>query len=402
MSVGESVGNIYTIYTIYTRTSPKVKNAQTGQGGTMKRIAATMPWFKWLCQQATPDDWLGSYDDHAVRKFAYDCAEDRYRLPPSPTVCDLQLHLVRVHAGDHCFAALETAWAQYIALFPTTGLRWFGTPHQAIRRLIHRVQGYIVAAKQHAPRDETVRREPPVVAVYDDGKHYWFYCPYCLHHHQHGRGNGHRVAHCSSKDSPYQESGYMLDCVGTQMRRVLKSHRSPHCHWCDAFQTGAMPPHLCPACLTMFAETPHLDCFQDILTYKPWELPDDTRHIPLVTILAYAIHAFLYPDVETWQDDDDEDNLDTSAHAAFVMAPAMPVPQPALTLRQRFFILQRDHFQCCLCGASPAFDPQVVLEVDHKISRAHGGTNDPDNLWSLCFSCNRGKGKHSVKINPIS
>jgi 5-methylcytosine-specific restriction endonuclease McrA len=36
--------------------------------------------------------------------------------------------------------------------------------------------------------------------------------------------------------------------------------------------------------------------------------------------------------------------------------------------------------------------PHIRLEVDHITPRAHGGTNDPSNFWTLCFACNRGKG----------
>jgi len=38
-----------------------------------------------------------------------------------------------------------------------------------------------------------------------------FYCKYCKDWHLHGRGLGHRVAHCSNPDSPYKKTGYILD-----------------------------------------------------------------------------------------------------------------------------------------------------------------------------------------------
>jgi 5-methylcytosine-specific restriction endonuclease McrA len=49
-------------------------------------------------------------------------------------------------------------------------------------------------------------------------------------------------------------------------------------------------------------------------------------------------------------------------------------------------VLQRDKYRCVLCGASG-----VSLEVDHKIPVARGGSDDLDNLQTLCFPCNRGK-----------
>jgi CO dehydrogenase/acetyl-CoA synthase alpha subunit len=63
--------------------------------------------------------------------------------------------------------------------------------------------------------------------------------------------------------------------------------------------------------------------------------------------------------------------------------------------RTRWLVLQRDGFKCCACGRTPKEDG-VKLEVDHKISRAHGGSSDLENLWTLCFDCNRGK--HEIDI----
>jgi len=56
----------------------------------------------------------------------------------------------------------------------------------------------------------------------------------------------------------------------------------------------------------------------------------------------------------------------------------------------RFNIFRRDDYKCQICGATVK-DENVRLEVDHKISIAKGGTNDLSNLWTLCFTCNRGK-----------
>ena len=43
----------------------------------------------------------------------------------------------------------------------------------------------------------------------NDGVHFKFYCIWCGREHLHGRGEGHRVAHCD-KGSPYKEDGYYL------------------------------------------------------------------------------------------------------------------------------------------------------------------------------------------------
>ena len=59
-----------------------------------------------------------------------------------------------------------------------------------------------------------------------------------------------------------------------------------------------------------------------------------------------------------------------------------------LNKRVRFFVLKRDQFTCCYCGRSA---PEVMLEIDHKIPLAHGGSNTVDNLVTACRTCNQGK-----------
>lgn len=65
-------------------------------------------------------------------------------------------------------------------------------------------------------------------------------------------------------------------------------------------------------------------------------------------------------------------------------------------LARRFRILRRDNYRCRLCGASASDGEQVRLEVDHITPRSKGGADDPSNLWTLCFACNRGKGGQSL------
>ena len=60
-----------------------------------------------------------------------------------------------------------------------------------------------------------------------------------------------------------------------------------------------------------------------------------------------------------------------------------------LSSSQRFKIFKRDKYRCQICGASS--DDNKRLEIDHKTPVAKGGSNEPKNLWVLCFDCNRGK-----------
>lgn len=69
-------------------------------------------------------------------------------------------------------------------------------------------------------------------------------------------------------------------------------------------------------------------------------------------------------------------------------APPHRIP---LSHKTRYEILKRDHFCCTCCGASPAKDPTVELEIDHIKPLSRGGGNEKSNLRTLCRSCNQGR-----------
>lgn len=60
----------------------------------------------------------------------------------------------------------------------------------------------------------------------------------------------------------------------------------------------------------------------------------------------------------------------------------------SVSVRVRFEVFKRDRFACSYCGNHP---PDVLLEVDHVIPRAAGGTDEMENLVTACWDCNRGK-----------
>ena len=41
-------------------------------------------------------------------------------------------------------------------------------------------------------------------------------------------------------------------------------------------------------------------------------------------------------------------------------------------------------------------------EIDHVISRKHGGASDPENLAFACYLCNRYKGSDSASLDPAT
>lgn len=64
----------------------------------------------------------------------------------------------------------------------------------------------------------------------------------------------------------------------------------------------------------------------------------------------------------------------------------------------RFEIFKRDAFTCRYCGQTT---PQVVLEIDHIVPVAEGGTNESQNLVTACYECNRGKGAIPLDEIPM-
>ena len=60
----------------------------------------------------------------------------------------------------------------------------------------------------------------------------------------------------------------------------------------------------------------------------------------------------------------------------------------AVSTRTRFEVFKRDKFTCRYCGKA---SPKVVLEVDHIVPIAAGGSDEEMNLATSCWECNRGK-----------
>lgn len=60
----------------------------------------------------------------------------------------------------------------------------------------------------------------------------------------------------------------------------------------------------------------------------------------------------------------------------------------AIPPKLRTLIYRRDGYACVLCG----LDDVLRLTIDHRIPVDLGGSNDSDNLRTLCKSCNSRKG----------
>jgi 5-methylcytosine-specific restriction endonuclease McrA len=65
---------------------------------------------------------------------------------------------------------------------------------------------------------------------------------------------------------------------------------------------------------------------------------------------------------------------------------------PASGISEKVAAQVLQHGRCAMCGRTPLEDG-VKLQIDHKIPKGWGGTDDPENLQPLCEEHNRGK-KH--------
>jgi len=71
----------------------------------------------------------------------------------------------------------------------------------------------------------------------------------------------------------------------------------------------------------------------------------------------------------------------------------------AISKKMRFDVFKRDGFACQYCGRTP---PSVKLEVDHIVPVSKGGSDDPLNLVTSCFDCNRGKTNQELTVIPMA
>lgn len=66
----------------------------------------------------------------------------------------------------------------------------------------------------------------------------------------------------------------------------------------------------------------------------------------------------------------------------------------------RLIVFARDGFHCRGFDGNPKCSKSKFLTVDHIIPVVRDGTDDLENLQTLCFSCNCKKGKQCIPRNP--
>lgn len=75
-----------------------------------------------------------------------------------------------------------------------------------------------------------------------------------------------------------------------------------------------------------------------------------------------------------------------TAPAPVVASPITPTRRKKLTQGVKRAVWDRDGWTCVTCGG------HEDLSVDHRIPVSAGGTNDIDNLQTMCRPCNLAKG----------
>lgn len=87
-------------------------------------------------------------------------------------------------------------------------------------------------------------------------------------------------------------------------------------------------------------------------------------------------------------------SVPSKADKVSIPRPSHPKKSRSIPLSVRLDVLTRDGYKCVYCGRS---SQQIDLEIDHIIPYSKGGSNQIDNLQSLCFDCNRGKGARIIQ-----
>ena len=69
-----------------------------------------------------------------------------------------------------------------------------------------------------------------------------------------------------------------------------------------------------------------------------------------------------------------------------------------MTSKLRQKIKERDGFTCKNCGNSTYKEPNLLLEIDHILPVAKGGSTVEENLQTLCWKCNRAKSNKIIDV----
>lgn len=72
----------------------------------------------------------------------------------------------------------------------------------------------------------------------------------------------------------------------------------------------------------------------------------------------------------------------------------------SISKARRWRLMRRDGFRCRWCGVG-ADEAGVVLELDHIVAFARGGSDEDDNLATACERCNQGKSDSEIRPSEV-
>ena len=206
-----------------------------------------------------------------------------------------------------------------------------------------------------------------------------------------------KLRHSGAPDALVEQFRRLYEVYGADPRHMLSdlvSVCSAH-NWTAIFETDGIERHVRP----MFLPADHADSCSDTIATNPPEEQAYRRGyeqgfaaaLQVIATGGQAEAERTLDRVHAWRTRSIR-ALGSPPGAEEPLSHALPLRRAGLSPSRRHSILSRDGFRCQHCGASTSDGEHVRLEVDHIDPVANGGDDADDNLQTLCWECNRGKG----------
>lgn len=130
--------------------------------------------------------------------------------------------------------------------------------------------------------------------------------------------------------------------------------------------------------------------FQQELGFEPFTFPD--IDFPKYKFLYVSSGGNASTECEIVMDIDNLNKFVYFLSERIKFSQSIAGQRALMTSSLRKKILARDNYTCQKCGNSIQNEPNLLLEIDHKIPLSKGGLTTEQNLQVLCWKCNRSKG----------
>ncbi|WP_437308246.1 DEAD/DEAH box helicase family protein [Sorangium sp. So ce388] len=365
LTEGTDVPNVQSVFLTRQTTSPILLRQMVGRalrgpkfGGTASaNIVLFMDEWREAIQWAEFEDVWGTGTDKQK-------SEPRKRLPLQLVSIALIRQLARwIELG-------EMAPASFLEMLP---LGW-----------------YLPEFDVEVSGSEDTEHVRPMVLVYGDEKeHYEAF-----------------IAHVAKTDlGRFADPLVQYDAVETQMERWCKKFFAPAGKCASGLgmnlfhlvrhlaQTGGKPPPFAPF---EHREEHDLTPLAKVAAAEDWGPSRTRQHLEAIYLDERRFWRAMIPTFDLFRDQFRmlvEAEIQRKTGAGGVTRPGRviaPTPQlvdqePSEDVKRE--VIRRDGERCLCCGETR----RKRLQVDHIISRYHGGTNEPFNLQTLCSVCNRDK-----------